>query len=729
MKKFMRTRGAAPDAPRANGHANGVAGELRYDDQHSTLSRCCSAAGAAGARWEDAGFAPRAALGRRARAVRWLRPHELCARPRFMGDAELEGEAEGGAGEADAGEAHEAGEALGAAAGEAAARWRCAGAGGAALRGLRAAAAALAGTPRLLARAVPPHSFRRHYTGAFRFRFWVFGTWREVCVDDRLPVRGAHLLGSRGALPDDFTLPLLEKAYAKLYGSYAAAQASERAGGGLARALQELTGGVLQSFAPPQQPRALLYQVLAAAVPRSTLLVATAAPEKENGTRRLRNGLLAGQAYCVTGLARVRGAAGDAAEAEGGGALVRLLAPGGRGLWAGAWARGGPEWRALAPADRDLLARRAPLPGHFWMSFADFARAFGRLELVHVGPDDWLGEPALHGRRPWRAVLARRRWRAGYNAGGPPGARAAHCNPQFQLSVPRGAAGRCHVVVSVTQQYAPGGAASRLLAIGFAVYELPADAAPRRAALAPPAERLRALDVTHESRAREVATFFTLPPGQYLLVPHTRARAEAAFLLRVLTDDHTDVWEVNDDNVIIRDFASVYAEMGGNVPPDIQANIAKVLGQWPPDEAEGAEAELEAAQLRAAVRRAGGGRALAAALLALRDPAARARLPARDLPALLALLGGWRRAWPRGACALPAERLRALLWAAGARASNKVLEALVLRHAPAATLRRAAFLLALARLHLAHERFRALDAKVKSNPISLEEMILMTIYT
>lgn len=49
--------------------------------------------------------------------------------------------------------------------------------------------------------------------------------------------------------------------------------------------------------------------------------------------------------------------------------------------------------------------------------------------------------------------------------------------------------------------------------------------------------------MTHESRAREVATFFTLPPGQYLLVPHTRrARAEAAFLLRVLTDDHTDVW-------------------------------------------------------------------------------------------------------------------------------------------------------------------------------------------
>ena len=47
-----------------------------------------------------------------------------------------------------------------------------------------------------------------------RFRFWVFGEWREVLVDDRLPARGGRLLGARAA-HDDFTLPLLEKAYAK----------------------------------------------------------------------------------------------------------------------------------------------------------------------------------------------------------------------------------------------------------------------------------------------------------------------------------------------------------------------------------------------------------------------------------------------------------------------------------------------------------------------------------
>ena len=54
------------------------------------------------------------------------------------------------------------------------------------------------------------------------------------------------------------------------------------------------------------------------------------------------------------------------------------------------------------------------------MSFDDFARTFTQLDLVHIGPDDWMAEPSLHSKRPWRAVLARRRWRAGYNAGGGP---------------------------------------------------------------------------------------------------------------------------------------------------------------------------------------------------------------------------------------------------------------------------------------------------------------------
>ncbi|XP_075980060.1 calpain-9-like isoform X2 [Anticarsia gemmatalis] len=761
MRKFMRTRAHAPPAAaphpahpghtghpghpghpgppaalpplnghahKTNGHANGVG--ARRDDQHSTLSRywsgsecsgvaasCAPGAGCAGgALFEDAQFpASWRALGdkRLAAAVRWLRPHELCARPRFRGDERAASPSSGAPAADDDDEP---------------ARWHVeAGAlGGAAVC---VAAAALAGTPRLLDRALPPQSFTHRYSGAFRFRFWVFGAWREVVVDDRLPARGGRLLGAASALRDDFTLALLHKAYAKLHGGYAALR-----GTGTARALQDLTGAIVQSFSLRHQPHALTFQVLNSAVPRSTLLVATLA---QDGGKRPRHGLLAGQAYCVTGLARVRDAGGAAG--AGGGALVRVRAVCGRGLWAGAWSPLSAEWRALPPADRDLLADRADEPGDFWMSFGEFAATFGSLELVHVGPDDWLREPALHARRPWRAVLARRRWRTGYNAGGPPACtETTGTNPQFHVQIPRAEAGgarKCHVVVSVTQQYDVRGA--RLRAIGFCVYELPAAGGTLRREPRP-LRGLRALDVTHESRAREVVTFFTLPPGRYLVVPHTRRpHTDAAFLLRILTDDHTDVWELNEDNLVVRDLCAEFRDDERAVPAEIRAAASKLL---PEGEAE--EAQVDAAGLRAALRRvwrvclcAAPSLELCRALVALRDAALSGAMRARDVPALLALLAYWRAAFLRLAarrCGPPrvsSYRLRALLWASGVTASNKVLECLVLRFARRAALSEEDYVMALARLHLAHERYRSLDAKMKANPLSLEEMILMTIYS
>lgn len=173
------------------------------------------------------------------------------------------------------------------------------------------------------------------------------------------------------------------------------------------------------------------------------------------------------------------------------------------------------------------------------MSLAELRASCAALVLVHVGPDDWVREPALRDRAPWRAVLARRRWRRGYNAGGPPSAPTAGANPQFHLRVP-GTAGKCHALVALAQRYCPGAGAERLHAVGFAVYALGAAGAGAEAL-----RGLRALDVTHESRAREVVTFFTLPAGEYLVVPHTRRpHTDTSFLLRIFTDSHAHVWSV-----------------------------------------------------------------------------------------------------------------------------------------------------------------------------------------
>ena len=274
---------------------------------------------------------------------------------------------------------------------------------------------------------------------------------------------------------------------------------------------------------------------------------------------RLRNGLITRHAYSVTGLARVRGQLGDTH-------LVRLRNPWGKGEWNGPWSERSWEWDSLSDRDKELLSVRVRNEGEFWMAFDDFAKQFSHLDLVHIGPDDWMSEPSLQSKKPWRAVLARRRWRSGYNAGGSPSyVDTTSMNPQFHIQIPRSPnLSKCHVVVSVTQQYETNVAETKkrkkrkLHHIGFAVYEVP----PHMTRLTPlyVAEH-QPLDVTNHSVAREVVTFFTLPPGDYIVVPQTQVpNCDGKFLLRILTDEQSNIWEVNEDNVLFRNVLVEFEE-------------------------------------------------------------------------------------------------------------------------------------------------------------------------
>lgn len=68
------------------------------------------------------------------------------------------------------------------------------------------------------------------------------------------------------------------------------------------------------------------------------------------------------------------------------------------------------------------------------------------------------------------------------------------------------------------------------------------------------------LDYAPLQNTREVATFFALPPGDFVVMPNSVQHREGKFLLRILADQHADVWEINEDNLVVHSISSEFGD-------------------------------------------------------------------------------------------------------------------------------------------------------------------------
>ncbi|XP_014732899.1 PREDICTED: calpain-13-like isoform X2 [Sturnus vulgaris] len=342
--------------------------------------------------------------------------------------------------------------------------------------------------------------FQDDYAGIFHFRFWQYGEWVDVVIDDRLPILNGRYLSVHPRTSNEFWPSLLEKAYAKLHGSY-----QNLNGGYISDALVDLSGGVQVQFSL-QNPPPDLEEILKAA-DKSRCLMGCSTPGQSTRNIELRNGIVQGHAYTVTGAVKIP-------YKNGWKHIIRIWNPWGHGEWKGPWSDNSPQWDRVEPKYREALLRNKD-DGEFWMSCENFQEQFSWLYICNNTPAflDFGDEQSTAWSLTsytglWSPGLPTRRHR--YSSG------AASTNPQYFFKVLDHDPNTYNVTISLMQKHPERMQEEKNLKIGFFITT----------------GNSRVLKKIF-LRTRDVTSYFILSPGTYAVVPAAAEDQEFEFLLRI----------------------------------------------------------------------------------------------------------------------------------------------------------------------------------------------------
>nr|XP_022332373.1 calpain-B-like isoform X6 [Crassostrea virginica] len=518
------------------------------------------------------------------RPFEWKRPHEICDNPVFIADGASRFDVQQG----------ELGDC-----------W------------LLAAIASLTVNQRLFAKVVPPdQSFEDGYCGLFRFHFWRQGEWVEVVVDDRLPTYYGQLTFMHSVDKNEFWSALLEKAYAKLEGSYESLK-----GGSTCEAMVDFTGGVSEFFdlrkAPPN-----LFSIMLKASQRGSLMGCSIDADPNQLEARLSNGLVMGHAYSITSVLLMDI---ETPSMSGKIPMVRVRNPwGNEAEWKGRWSDQSREWSLIPDSQKESMGLTFDDDGEFWMSFDDFSKNFEKLEICNLGPDS-LEEDELDGKKRWEGHTENGEWIPRVNAGG--------CrnyldtfwtNPQYRVTLTDpdddDDDDLCTMLVGVLQKDRRKKRKEGLdmLTIGYVIYKIPDDTKEGPLPLNFFKYNASCAKSNNFINMREVCTRHKLPPGQYCIIPSTfEPHQEGNFLLRLYTEQCAHSHELDEETGIIEEQETKPRVNGQKKPgkftqtsqaqitnrPEALAFLTKALKEIPPPTDE--EQEQEQA-LKASFRRVAG---------------------------------------------------------------------------------------------------------------------------
>ncbi|XP_016090409.1 calpain-14-like [Sinocyclocheilus grahami] len=368
-------------------------------------------------------------------------------------------------------------------------------------------------------------NFSVDYAGIFHFKFWRFGSWVDVVIDDKLPAIDGHLIFVHSKTPNEFWPALLEKAYAKVCGSYA-----DMDMGSISEALMDFTGRPHMTI-KLNDVSGKLWDTMRRAG-QSESLMGCGTPGGQAGLLKnkvLPNGLVEMHAYAITGVAEVV-CKGHPVK------LVRIFNPWGNGEWNRDWSDKSPLWELVRPEDQkhNVVLDN----GEFWMSVEDFCRNFSDLDICCSDVKVLTGSYSSS----WKTEVHRGQWVLGTTAGGCSNdIDSFSSNPQFRVTLketvedPKDESSPNLLVSLIQKSHKRNRHLATNFHIGFNIYEVPAHLKDRREKFPASFFKTNPIGKTKTFfNAREVMEFFRFKAGEYLIVPSTFQPNEAAsFLLTV----------------------------------------------------------------------------------------------------------------------------------------------------------------------------------------------------